>query len=141
MGLTNVSVGTTLPPLVLPPLTRASLALYAGGSGDHIPLHIDSDFARAAGHPDVFMHGMLGAALLARHLTDWMPQECLCEFRVRFVAITWPGEVLTASGTIVEVDAAGRLRVAIALDNADGVRKIVGDALVDPARAADRRCA
>ena len=125
------AVGDVLPPLALPPLTRATLALYAGGSGDHIPLHIDSDFARAAGHPDVFMHGMLGAAYLARLLTGWAPQECLHEFRVRFQAITWPGEALTATGVVEAVDDAGRLTVAVQLANADGAVKIAGRAVID----------
>jgi acyl dehydratase len=41
------------------PLTRAMLALFAGASGDHNPVHIDIDAARAAGLPDVIGHGML----------------------------------------------------------------------------------
>jgi hypothetical protein len=40
------------------------LAVFAGASGDHVPLHIDIDFARRAGMPDVFAHGMLGMAWL-----------------------------------------------------------------------------
>ena len=59
-----VNVGDALPPLSLPPLTRTTLALYAGASGDHNPMHIDIDFARAAGMPDVFAHGMLSMAWL-----------------------------------------------------------------------------
>jgi acyl dehydratase len=125
------AVGEALPPLALPPLTRATLALYAGGSGDHIPLHIDSDFARAAGHPDVFMHGMLGAAWLARLLTQWAPQECLREFGVRFQAITWVGEALTATGVVEAVDAAGWATVAVRLANAEGAVKIAGTAVID----------
>jgi acyl dehydratase len=121
-------VGDTLPPLSLPPLTRAALALYAGGSGDHIPLHIDSDFARAAGHPDVFMHGMLGAGYVARMLTTWAPQACLQAYGVRFTAITWPGEALTATGTVTAVGADGQVTVAVALRNAAGETKAVGEA-------------
>jgi acyl dehydratase len=121
-------VGDTLPPLSLPPLTRAALALYAGGSGDHIPLHIDSDFARAAGHPDVFMHGMLGAGYLARVLTTWAPQACLQAYGVRFTAITWPGEALTATGTVTAVGADGQVTVAVVLRNAAGETKAVGEA-------------
>ena len=74
--------GDALPALELPSLTRATLALYAGGSGDHLPLHIDSDFARAAGYRDQFMHGMLGAAYITRMITAWVPQEYLRDFRV-----------------------------------------------------------
>ncbi|MFD2422219.1 hypothetical protein [Amycolatopsis pigmentata] len=42
-------VGDRLEPLALPPISRTTLALFAGGSGDHNALHIDVDAARAAG--------------------------------------------------------------------------------------------
>ncbi len=134
-GALPPAVGEALPPLALPPLSRATLALYAGGSGDHIPLHIDSDFARAAGHPDVFMHGMLGAAWLARLLTQWAPQECLRELAVRFQAITWPGEALTATGVVEAVDAAGCATVVVRLCNTEGAVKITGRAVIEFTRA------
>ena len=41
---------------------RATLALFAGASGDHNPIHIDLDVARSAGLDDVFAHGMLSMA-------------------------------------------------------------------------------
>src|SRR6478736_3981985 len=63
---TDIEPGQQLPPLTLPPLSRATLALYAGASGDHNPNHIDSDFARAAGMEDVFAQGMLAMAWLGR---------------------------------------------------------------------------
>jgi acyl dehydratase len=128
-----MQVGDRLPPLELAPLTRATLALYAGGSGDHIPLHIDSDFARAAGYPDAFMHGMLGAAYVCRMLTAWRPQDALLGFDVRFTAITYPGEALTATGLVeaIEVDGEpGTARVAVTLCNAAGEIKLTGAALV-----------
>jgi acyl dehydratase len=124
-------VGDALPPLELPPLTRATLALYAGGSGDHIPLHIDSDFAKAAGYSDVFMHGMLGVAYLARMLTGWVPQERLREIAVRFSAITYPGETLTAAGTVTAVEPNGRVIIDVVLRNAIGEVKIAGRAIVE----------
>lgn len=126
----EATVGDELPPLALPPLTRATLALYAGGSGDHIPLHIDSDFAKAAGHPDVFMHGMLGAAYLTRVLTGWVSQERLRTLDVRFVAITYPGEALTARGRVAEVHADGGCAVELRLENTRGEMKITGRATV-----------
>jgi acyl dehydratase len=124
-------VGDALPPLALPPLTRTTLALYAGGSGDHIPLHIDSDFARSAGYPDVIMHGMLGAAYIGRVLTLWVPQECLRALAVRFTAITYPGEALTASATVAAVAPDGRVDLEVALRNAEGETKISGRATIE----------
>ncbi len=60
----EVQVGDELPPLALPPVNRTTLALYAGASGDHNPIHIDIDVARRARMPDVFAQGMLAIAYL-----------------------------------------------------------------------------
>ena len=96
-----------------------------------MPLHIDSVFAQAAGYPDVFMHGMLGMAYVGRLVTTWVPQRRVREFGGRFVAITYPGEVLTARGSVTEVDAAGRARVALTLANAQGEAKFTGFAVIE----------
>ncbi|MBX3147275.1 MAG: hypothetical protein KF785_10945 [Gemmatimonadales bacterium] len=127
-------VGTALPPLSLPPLSRTTIALYAAGSGDFVPLHIDQDFARQAGYPDVFMHGMLGMAYLARLVTGWVPQAQVREVGVRFVSITYPGEVLTATGRVSAVDVdgvPGRVSLDLRLLNAEGSPKLRGRAVVD----------
>ena len=69
--------GEQLPELAHEPITRATLALFAGASHDHVPLHIDSDFAKAAGMDDVFAHGMLSMAYLAQALRRWAPADRL----------------------------------------------------------------
>lgn len=130
--MATLRVGDVLPPLVLPPLTRATLALYAGGSGDHIPLHIDSDFARGAGHRDVFMHGMLGVAYLVRMITEWAPQERLRDISVRFSAITYPGESLTAVGVVSALTPEGAVELDLTLRNEQGEVKIAGRATIAP---------
>ena len=129
----SVSVGDALPPLALPPLTRATLALYAGASGDHNPIHIDVDYARAAGMPDVFAHGMLSMAWLARLLTNWTPQRNLREFDVRFSAMTQVGERIICTGRVTEklVRNGERLvRIELATANEAGEVKVTGDAVV-----------
>ena len=133
-ALVEAKVGDQLPELVLPPLSRATLALYAGGSGDHVPLHIDAEFAKAAGYPDVFMHGMLGMAYVGRLLTRWVAQEKIRDLSVRFVAITYPGEALTARGKVVAVGVDGfasRVTVDLKLVNQAGEPKLTGSATVD----------
>src|SRR5215207_9934426 len=95
--------GDALPPLQLPVLTRLNLALYCGASGDHNPIHVDSDFARSAGMPDVFAHGMLSAAWLGRLLTNWVPQTAIRSLDVRFAALTQVGERIACSGGVAEV--------------------------------------
>lgn len=48
MKIPNAKVGDLLPELSFGPVTRTMLALYAGASLDHNPIHIDSDFANCA---------------------------------------------------------------------------------------------
>ena len=129
----DLKPGDTLPPLTLPPLTRTTLALYCGASGDHNPIHVDIDFAKRAGYPDVFAHGMLSVAWLGRLLTDWVPQRRIREFGVRFTALTQVGEVINCSGTVTEVfehQGERRARLAIQTANAAGQVKLAGDAVI-----------
>jgi acyl dehydratase len=129
----GLDVGDALPPLALPPVTRATLALYAGASGDHNPIHIDSDFARAAGMPDVFAQGMLSMAWLGRMLTQWAPQERLREFEVRFTAMTFVGERITCTGRVarkLERDGERLVEVDVATANEQGEIKLAGRALI-----------
>jgi acyl dehydratase len=128
----SVNIGDPLPPLVLPRVTRTMLALYAGASGDHNPIHIDIDFARAAGMPDVFAHGMLSMAWLGRLITNWAPQERLREFEVRFTAMTQVGERIECSGRVAakfERDGERLVRIDVATANEAGEIKLAGSAL------------
>jgi acyl dehydratase len=129
----TVQVGDELPALQLPPADRTVLALFAGASGDHNPIHIDIDVARRAGMPDVFAQGMLGMAWLGRLLTDWAPQSRLRRFEVRFQGITHLGNAMRCSGRVVEkISHDGERCVRIELQSANQFAqpKIVGEALV-----------
>jgi acyl dehydratase len=131
--MNNVKVGDSLPPLTLPAVNRTTLALFAGASGDHNPVHIDTDFARKAGMPDVFAQGMLGMAWLGRLLTNWVPQQRLRGLNVRFQGMTHLGNIITCSGKvteIVEVKGERCAKIEINTTNQFGQAKIVGDALV-----------
>jgi len=129
----QVKVGDPIKPIVLPPISRHQLALYCGGSGDHNPIHVDLDFAKKFGFKDVFAHGMLSMAYLGRLLTNWVPQQALRQFGVRFVAITHVGDRITCRGTVVEkfeADGEKRVRLELATVDADGQIKLSGDAVV-----------
>ncbi len=128
-----LTVGDAIPSLTLPPLSRLALALYCGASGDHNPIHVDSDFARSAGMPDVFAHGMLSMAWLARVLTNWVPQSAIRAYSVRFAAITQVAETITCAGVVTEkfeLDGERRVRLSLTTANAEGQVKLAGDAVV-----------
>ncbi len=129
----SVQVGDLLPELQIAPVDRGMLALFAGASGDHNPIHIDTDFARRAGMPDVFAQGMLGMAWVGRLLTRWTPQSRLRRFDVRFQGITHLGNAMRCSGRVVEKLQVGRercVRVEVRSANQFGQIKIAGEALV-----------
>jgi acyl dehydratase len=115
-----MNVGDRLDPLVLPPVDRLTLALFAGASGDHNPIHVDPDHARRYGYDDVFAHGMLSMAWLGRLLTGWAPPERLVSYGVRFTSRTPLGAVPTATGEVVAVeDGVATLDVRVTLDSGE----------------------
>ena len=129
----SLSVGDEISAVNKPAISRHTLALYCGGSGDHNPIHVDSDFAKAAGMPDVFAHGMLGMAYLGQALTGWVPQSALRSYGVRFASITWVGNELTCGGTVTEKfeeDGEKRVRLEVKAADQDGDIKLIGEAVV-----------
>lgn len=133
INFNTVKVGDTLPDLNKPAINRTTLALFAGASNDHNPIHIDIDFARKAGLDDVFAHGMLGMAYLGQLLTNWVPQCCLRSYGVRFAAVMHLGDKITCKGRVVEKfeeDGEKCLRLDIQAVNQDGEIKIAGQAVL-----------
>ena len=133
MSKPTSQIGDRLPELVHEPISRTTLALFAGASHDHVPLHLDSDFAKAAGMDDVFAHGMLSMAYLAQMLTRWVPQERLRRWNVRFTAITPLHATVTCRGEVIEIfEEAGerlaRCKIGSWIDN--DVQTLVGEAVV-----------
>ena len=129
----TIRVGDHLPTLQLPAVNRTTLALFGGASGDLNPIHIDLDFARRAGMPDVFAQGMLGMAWLGRLITQWVPQARLRKYEARFAGITHLGNAITCTGEVVELlqlDGEACARVTLSSTNQYGQNKILGEAIV-----------
>lgn len=96
----DVREGQELPAVVVENLTRTDLVRYAGASGDFNPIHHDEGFAKAAGNPTVFGHGMLTAGFVGRCLTDFVGVGNLRRFKVRFATRVWPGDTITCKGKV-----------------------------------------
>ena len=129
----TIAVGDRLPEHVQGPITRTTLALFAGASNDYVPLHIDSDYAKAAGMDDVFGHGMLSMAYLAQSLTRWAPQDRLRRWNARFTAITPLHATVHCRGEVVEIfeEAGERLaRLKISAWTDTDLQTLDGEAVV-----------
>ncbi|MGI9483697.1 MAG: MaoC family dehydratase [Hyphomicrobiales bacterium] len=134
LSFDEIQVGDDLPALTTDEISRTTLALFAGASGDHNPIHIDIDFAKSAGMDDVFAHGMLSMAYLGRLLTNWVPQQAIKEFGTRFVAITQLRDAISCTGRVTEkFEEAGQklVRLEIQAANQSGDVKLAGHALVE----------
>ena len=129
----NLSVGDRLPDHVRGAITRGTLALFAGASHDHVLLHIDSDFAKAAGMGDVFAHGMLSMAYLAQAVELWTLPGALRTWSVRFTAITPLHASVFCRGEVKEVfeqDGERLARIKIGCWTDKDVQTLDGEAVV-----------
>ena len=125
----DVHEGDAIPAFVVEKLSRTDLVKYAGASGDFNPIHHDEEFARSAGNPTVFGHGMLTAGFVARCVTDFVGVENLRRYKVRFATRVWPGDTITCRGTITrcyEADGEGRVDGDVVAVNQKGETAVAG---------------
>ena len=131
--MTAPALGDRVVHKVFAPISRHTLALYCGASGDTNPMHVDIDFARAAGYGDVFSHGMLVMAYLGQAVTDAFSPGSLRSFTTRFAAITQLGATITCEGHVAgffEHGGERRARVILAAADEAGEVKLKGEAVV-----------
>ena len=129
----TLKVGDILEPLIQKPISRSTLALFAGASVDHNPIHIDIDFAKSVGLDDVFAHGMLGMAYLGRFLTLFTDQKNLRSYSVRFSSITQVGAELKCSGKVTEIFEEKDekfLKLELSATDQNNDVKLMGDAVI-----------
>jgi len=128
----TVRVGDALPELAKEPIDREDLKRYAAASGDPNPIHLDEEFAKSAGYPGVFAHGMLSMG----YLGDFVVRagggpETVRKLRARFAKLTWPGDRLTCRGVVTAVRDEGGTRLVdcdVWTETSDGERKVTGSA-------------
>jgi len=125
----KLNVGDELPELTMRPITRTILALYAGASGDHNPIHIDQDHAKKFGLSDVIAHGMLVMSYLGQAITNQVKQSSIMEYGVKFSSMTRIGDTLTCKGKIIDVrqtDTGKWLNIELKVIDQNNDEKLIG---------------
>ena len=125
----KLNVGDELPELTMRPITRTILALYAGASGDHNPIHIDQDYAKKFGLSDVIAHGMLVMSYLGQAITNQVKQSSITEYGVKFSSMTRIGDTLTCKGTVIDVrqtDTGKWLKIELKVIDQNNDEKLIG---------------
>ena len=115
----EIQTGSSLSPgLHLGPISRTDIVRYQGASGDFQPIHHDEPFAKEAGYEAPLVVGMYPAGALATWAATRLGPHRIRSFRCRFEQMVWPGDLLTGSGVIAEVDEDHRvITVELALLN------------------------
>ncbi|WP_052887503.1 MaoC/PaaZ C-terminal domain-containing protein [Thermogemmatispora carboxidivorans] len=136
-SIVEAAIGTELPPLVKPPVTREQLRRYAEASGDYNPIHLDDEAARRVGLDGVIAHGMLSMAFLGQFIEQQIasyPEAFLARLKVRFASMVRPGDVLTCRGRVTarsrEADGRELITIECWAENQRGERVTGGEALI-----------
>ena len=123
-----MNAGDTHETVLVDDLTRTQIVQYAGASGDYNPLHSDEPFVtEIAGYPTVFAHGMLTMGMAGRALAEWLGDNALRSFGVRFTKQVWPGDTLTARFVVDAVED-GSAQISVSVTNGAGDEVLAGSA-------------
>ncbi|MET9953205.1 MaoC family dehydratase [Streptomyces sp. NPDC006339] len=127
--MTPVKPGDELAPLTIP-ITRTLIVAGAVASRDYQDVHHDAERAREKGSPDIFMNILTTNGLVGRYITDRLgPAAVLRKVAIRLGAPNYPGDTMTLTGTVAEVD--GRT-VRVRVTGANGLgHHVTGTVTVD----------
>lgn len=83
-------------------VSRDDIDRFAALSGDRNPLHVDADFARSRGFPDVVAHGYLLGAKVSALVGMLLPgRDCLIlETTMAYPKPVHPGDLVRVAGEV-----------------------------------------
>jgi 3-hydroxybutyryl-CoA dehydratase len=106
---------------------------------DFNPLHFNEDLSRRTRFGGRIAHGFHTASLFTGVLSELTPWCVFLHQEMDFTAPVRPGELVTATGVIEEIDPSGVVHVALACRNAQGETVVRGRALVKKLKEAYQR--
>ena len=103
-------------------LASTRMVAQVSGTQDFYPIHHDRDFARQAGHKDIFINTAFIRGCLCRVVTDWMGDDGFVKslgFQMR--RPNFAGETIAARGRVKKKGPDGRVDLELWLENAGEV--------------------
>lgn len=111
------------------PVGALDLALFAAGAGDHNPLHLDPDVARAAGFERPVVHGMLTMAYVGRLFTQSFGAGSVRSLHTKFTGAALRGDCIRITATLQSQEG-GVARYAVKAATLGGQPLVEGEARV-----------
>ena len=131
----SVSEGEEIEGLSLE-LDATRMVAQVSGTQDFYPVHHDRDFARPAGHKDIFVNTAFIRGCLCRVVTDWMGADGFLKslgFQMR--RPNFAGETITARGRVAKKGEGGRVDLELWIENAGEVTVPGTASVILPARS------
>ncbi len=125
----DVNVGDALPELVKVP-TAVQLFRYSAVTWNAHRIHLEPDYARKEGHPDILVQAHLHGAFLAQLVMDWAgPRARLVKFGWRNRGRAVPGDRLVCTGRVT-AKSGDTVELDLAETNQRGETCALGSAVV-----------
>ncbi len=118
-------------------ITDEDIVLFAKVSTDHNPVHLDDEYAKTTMFGGRIAHGMLSASLISAVLAEKLPGHGTIYLgqTLKFLAPVRPGEEVTATLTVKDVNREKRRVVMDAVCTVNDKPVVKGEATVlAPAR-------
>jgi acyl dehydratase len=130
-ALELLHVGDEIPPLTKGPVTRQMLVEWCAAENDYYPLHYDERVAAAMKLPGTPIQGTYKYALMGQAVQRWLAgQGTLNRLSARYRGLDLEGGCVTARGRIAQIEADGRITLAMWVEGANGERTTEGIAVV-----------
>ena len=124
-------------------ITDADIVLFAGISCDTNPVHVDDEYAAGTRFGGRIAHGMLSASLISAAIANKLPGPGTIYLgqSLRFLAPVRPGDTVTATVTVKEINSEKRRATLSTVCTVEGVAVIEGEAqvLVPAASSGEKR--
>ncbi len=101
--------------------TKYMPILYAGAGGDFNPIHIDPEFGKKVGLGGNILQGLGTYAFASQACVDWAGNpKALKKLKVRFAAPVKPGDTVTITGKVTEIEGS-RVKAELVAKNQDDI--------------------
>ncbi len=117
-------------------LTMTRMIAQVSGTQDFYPIHHDRDFARQAGHKDIFVNTAFIRGCLCRVVTDWIGDDGFLKslaFQMR--RPNFVGETIAARGRVKKKGRDGHVNLELWIENAGEVTAPGTAAVILPVRS------
>lgn len=124
-----MQVGDTLFDVEVPGSSLERIAQFSHATQDPNPIHVDPEFAKACGFPQVIQQGPMTTAHLARLLAQHGGAQQVRWLDVNFMAPVFPREPLRMQARVSGIEAGAR-QIELTVTKADGTVTARGQAQI-----------